>query len=60
MRRSLAPRLFMAASENLKYAEGFGFFEIGKVYTKNSTQANHSPFLSTIDIKPFPEKKIIA
>ena len=60
MRRSLAPRLFMAAWENLKYAEEFGFFEIGKVYTKNSTQTNHSPFLSTIDIKPFPEKKIIA
>ena len=27
MRRSLAPRLLMAATENLKYAESFGFFE---------------------------------
>jgi phenylalanyl-tRNA synthetase beta subunit len=34
MRTSLAPRLFLAASDNQKHAKQFGFFEIGKVYKK--------------------------
>lgn len=58
MRTSLAPRLFLAASENLKHSRTFGFFEIGKVYRKNFE--NSSPLLSSIEKKPFREEKKIA
>lgn len=38
MRRSLAPRLFLAAMENMKYVSNFSFFEIGKVYRKSDAK----------------------
>ncbi|GAB0174601.1 MAG: phenylalanine--tRNA ligase subunit beta [Candidatus Altimarinota bacterium] len=58
MRTSLAPRLLLAASENIKQSKSFGFFEIGKVYSKNGVNA--SPLLEEIEKKPFSEKKKIA
>lgn len=60
MRRSLAPRLAMSASENLKYSEHFGFFEIGKIYTKNPISTLNDTLLQNIAIKPFAEKKRFA
>ena len=58
MRRSLAPRLFMAASENVKHAQKFGFFEIGKIYKKDAR--SNDPLLGGIEKKPFLEQKKIA
>jgi phenylalanyl-tRNA synthetase beta subunit len=58
MRRSLAPRLLMAAAENIKHSERFGFFEIGKAYAKN--QISSDPLLKDIAKKPFRESKKIA
>lgn len=58
MRTSLAPRLFMAASDNVKHAKQFGFFEIGKIYKKDVL--NQSPLLKDISPKPFLEEKKIA
>ena len=58
MRTSLAPRLLMAASENLKQSKQFGFFEIGKIYKKN--EANQSPLLKNIWKKPLLEQKKVA
>ncbi len=60
MRRSLAPRLLLAASENIKHHTEFHFFEIGKVYSKNMHQDKNNTLLQNIAIKPFPEKKVIA
>ena len=60
MRRSLAPRLLMAASENLKYADHFGFFEIGKTYSKISDTSLNDSLLQKIAIKPYNENKHIA
>ena len=57
MRRSIAPRLFLAAMENMKYASNFSFFEIGKVYRKSDTKWRENTLLQNIAIKPFPEKK---
>lgn len=58
MRTSLAPRLFLGAGENLKYAKQFWFFEIGKVYKKDST--NTDVLLKNINKKPLYEGKKIA
>jgi phenylalanyl-tRNA synthetase beta chain len=58
MRRSLAPRLLMAASENVKHSEAFAFFEIAKTYTKS--EKSHDPLLESIKEKPFQESKKIA
>jgi phenylalanyl-tRNA synthetase beta chain len=60
MRRSLAPRILLALSENIKHTPAFGFFEIGKVYGKNITPGLDSKLLQNIAIKHFPEKKMIA
>lgn len=60
MRRSLAPRLLLSIFENMKYAESFGFFEIGKVYSKNPHGQRDTPLSQNIAIKPLPEKKMIA
>ncbi len=60
MRRSLAPRLFIALAENTKYRDRFGFFEIGKVYSKNTIDTLNDSLLQTIAIKPFSEKKMLA
>lgn len=60
MRRSLAPRLLMATAENLKYSDHFGFFEIGKMYSKNSTESLSDALLENITIKPYNENKKIA
>ena len=60
MRRSLAPRLLMAASENLKYTDHFGFFEISKVYSKISDTSLNDSLLQKIAIKPYNENKKIA
>lgn len=35
MRRSMMPRLLLNVSENLKHAENFSFFEIGKIFKKD-------------------------
>jgi phenylalanyl-tRNA synthetase beta chain len=60
MRRSLSPRILMSVEDNLKHAERFGFFEIGKVYTKISRTDTENALLQNIVIKPLPEKKMIA
>ena len=58
MRTSVAPRLFLAASDNQKHEKQFGCFEIGKVYKKN--EKNQNPLLKDITPKPFLEVKKIA
>ena len=60
MRRSLAPRLLLSLSENMKYAVSMGFFEIGKIYSKNRYRKMDSSLLQNIAIQPLPERKIIA
>jgi phenylalanyl-tRNA synthetase beta chain len=72
MRRSLAPRIFLAAAENLKYADTFGFFEIGKVYLKSPLNRgeelkakggcipSNEELLKDIEKKPFKESKKLA
>lgn len=60
MRRSLAPRLLLSISENMKYAESFGFFEIGKVYSKKDYEKENTLLTQSIATEPLPEKKMIA
>ena len=60
MAESLAPRLFLDLSENLRHSEKLFFIEIGKVSSKNPYKISTSRFLQNIEKKPFFEEKILA
>lgn len=61
MSRSLAPRLFQNVSHNQKYGNTFRLFEIGKTYhTVGERSENVEQFLSMIEKKPLPERKVLA
>ena len=61
MSRSLAPRLFQNVSHNQKYGNTFQLFEIGKTYhTAGERSENVEQFLSMIEKKPLPERKVLA
>jgi phenylalanyl-tRNA synthetase beta subunit len=48
MRRSMIPRLLLNVSENLKHAESFSFFEIGKIFKKDNTVFEETKMLAGI------------
>lgn len=61
MRRSLAVRLFENIANNIKHQDTLKFFELGKVYSKESSESTiMTEFLSYIEKKPFFEKKMLA
>lgn len=60
MTESLAPRLFLDLSENLRHSEDLFFIEIGKVSSKNPHKISPSRFLKNAEKKPFFEEKMIA
>ncbi len=61
MSRSLAPRLLLNTHQNEKHEASFRLFELGKVYhTTGERSENVEQFLSTIETKPFPERKTLA
>lgn len=60
MRRSLAPRLFLALAENTKFSQNISFFEIGKTYSKTNPSRVENTLLQKIALKPFPEQKELA
>lgn len=61
MRRSLAGRLFENLRDNARHSELLRFFEIGNIYSRNSSRnSGVEELLRDISEKPFSEKKKIA
>lgn len=61
MRESLAPRIFVAISENLRHKSALSFFEMGNIYGKNIVSGKKlTDLIGLQDSRPFGERKIIA